>query len=202
VVPMLCASAGPAISAAATVNVVQRTRNCMAHLQIEAAPIDRTRRASEDARRRDARSTSGGFDDRSMVPAARADRIDPRDRGARRSEDRCYGETSAARRARTAVGVLDPDDVIQVVRGHLEHLTLLESHHTVPTTGGDVVSLTRSDLELAQHSLLVLEDQQHAARIEEEGLVLPLVVLQGQLVAGVDVEDLGGVAVRTGQRSS
>jgi hypothetical protein len=57
VVPMLCASAGPAISAAATANVVHRTRNCMAHLPIEAASTDRTRRASEDARRRDARST-------------------------------------------------------------------------------------------------------------------------------------------------
>src|SRR5262245_34705155 len=83
---------------------------------------------------------------------------------------------------RTSIRVLDPHDVVEMVRRDLEDVTVFERDHPMPASDRDVVGVPRGEGDLGEHAALVFEHEEHAAGVEEDRLLLPLVVLQRELV--------------------
>src|SRR5688572_11006417 len=85
-----------------------------------------------------------------------------------------------------------------MARRDFEDLTVLvEGDHSMLSLDRDVICLTGGDTDLAEDSMIVLEKEEHAAGVEQDGLFLAFVILQRELVPPLDVKDLAGIVGRT-----
>ena len=98
---------------------------------------------------------------------------------------------------RPPVAILEPDDVVQFGRRDFEDVAVVDRGHAVDGLRRDVHRFARLHLALDQ-LVAFLDLEQHPAGPEEDRLVLLIVVLQAEGVAGVDVNQLADVAVGLG----
>src|SRR5262249_34228578 len=101
-------------------------------------------------------------------------------------------------RARAAVGVLEPDDVVELGRGDLQDPARLLGPHPMADPRPDAVSVAGAQRQLSQRAIHL--DRQHHFSLEDENrLVLAFMVLQRQAVARLDVQDLPRIALVLGE---
>src|SRR5882672_11443812 len=117
-----------------------------------------------------------------------------------RRERRAQGER--ARRASAScdlptppVRVLDAHDVVQVIRGHLEDVTVLQRDHPVLAARSDMMRLPRAKRHLLEPAVVALDDEGHDAGLHEDRFFLLIVILQRQPMSAVDMQDLTGIAI-------
>src|SRR3954468_13775013 len=98
-----------------------------------------------------------------------------------------------------SITVLEPHDVMELRGGDLDDVAaVFARHHAVPGPGRDVVGVAAPEDPADQRAVL-LHHQLHLAVGEVEGLVLDLVILEREGVAGVHVQDLAHVTVGVGE---
>src|SRR5687767_10965216 len=97
--------------------------------------------------------------------------------------------------SRSAVAIFEPYHVVEFRRGDFEDVAVLDRRHAVDGLWRDVDGFAR--LHLALDELVPFLDlEEHAPGPEEDRLVLLVVVLQTERVAGVHVNELADVALR------
>src|SRR5262249_50043214 len=92
-----------------------------------------------------------------------------------------------------AVAVRDPADVVELRRGHLENLAVLQRDHPMLPPDRDVVRVALLEEDLLELALLVLEHERHLAARDEDRFLLHAMVLEREPLADLDVQDLADV---------
>src|SRR5690349_19591575 len=92
--------------------------------------------------------------------------------------------------------VLDPDDVVELRRRHLEQLAALDRLEPMDPPGRDVAVLPGAQLVVADDAVLVLEVQLQPTGGDEDRLILGRMALERQSLAGLDDEPLADVSIR------
>src|SRR6476661_2354221 len=95
---------------------------------------------------------------------------------------------------RTAVSILEPDDVVEFGGGDLEHIAIGDRGHAMDGLRRDVDRLSWFNLALDEF-VPFLDLEEHPAGGEVNGFVLLVVVLETERVAGLDVNDFSDVAL-------
>src|SRR6266851_873470 len=95
--------------------------------------------------------------------------------------------------AGAAVAILEPDHIIQLRSGNLEDVAILERDHAMALARRDVMGLARLQRNGLELALLVVKNEVHLSRIEEDRFHFLPMILQRQLVALLDVQDLADV---------
>src|SRR4029434_7598143 len=91
--------------------------------------------------------------------------------------------------------VFQSDDVVQFRRRRLEHIAILDRRHAMDGLRQDMYGLARVHFELLQLTV-DLDLVQKFAGMEIDRLFLPVVILQAQRMACVDVKDLADISLR------
>src|SRR4030095_1078823 len=95
------------------------------------------------------------------------------------------------------VAIFQPDDIVELRRGNLEDIAVFDRRHAVNRLGRDVYALAGKHFTFRQPAALVNLEQQPAG-VQVDRLVLDVVVLQAERMAGVDVDQFADVAIGLG----
>src|SRR5467141_2475273 len=98
------------------------------------------------------------------------------------------------------VTVLEPDDIVQLGRAHLEDDAIGQSLEAVTRPWRQVHGLPLGEHPLGAGIGVVREQEPEPSLVQVDGLVLALVVLQAQRLARADAQDFPGVARRAGEQ--
>ena len=101
-------------------------------------------------------------------------------------------------RALAPVPVLEPHDVVQVRRRDLDDERVLDRRHAVHGARAEAERVAGRDLERLELAPDLAELEPRAPLLHEPRLVLDLVVLQAQRLAGADEEELADVVLGLG----
>jgi hypothetical protein len=94
---------------------------------------------------------------------------------------------------RAAVAIFEAYDVLEFGRRNLQNVAALGARcHAMPGVGSNVVGVTGLHLS-AYHDALLFHLEFIGSIEQVQSLVLDLVVLQGERLSGIDVEDLADV---------
>ncbi len=96
----------------------------------------------------------------------------------------------------SSVPILQPNDVIQVGRGRLENVTLRNRDHAVHGSRGNVKTFTGPQVDVLEVGFRTPCRKPHFAGEKVNGLVLPLVILQGERLPCLNMQELAHVLVR------
>src|SRR6266849_4449519 len=98
------------------------------------------------------------------------------------------------------VTVLEPDDIVQFGRAHLEDDAIGQGLQAVTRPRRQVHGLALGEYLLGAGIRVVREQEPEPSLVQVDGLVLALVVLQAQRFARADAQDFPGVAGRAGEQ--
>src|SRR5262249_22652566 len=96
------------------------------------------------------------------------------------------------------VAILEADDVGEVVRRDLDDEGVLDGRDAMHRSRAEAIRVAGRDLERLEGSSDLPQLEVRSPLLDEPGLVLDLVVLQAQRLAGPDEEQLADVVVRLG----
>src|ERR1051325_3430869 len=97
---------------------------------------------------------------------------------------------SPRRSSRAAVAVFEPYDVVELGRGHLDHLALLERFHAVAQSGRDVRAIAGREHLAVRRCAVGRGLEPEAPGEHADRLVLDPMVLQAQRLTLANVENL------------
>jgi len=90
----------------------------------------------------------------------------------------------------TTVSIFESDDIIQLGSRNFDNVTAIFARdHPVPNMGADSIGLSFTKSELGEFPFF-FHYEFHLSLSHEQGLILRLVVLQGEGLARIHMEDL------------